>query len=109
VVDDCSEDDTIAIVDSFCTADVRLVRSQDRSGASGARNAGITYACGELVAFLDADDEWRPSKLERQVALICSDDRFIFVTCRCDIVSSVGVNLGDLYDGRRLRNTRDVW
>jgi glycosyltransferase involved in cell wall biosynthesis len=67
VVDDGSCDDTASIVQGY-GARVRLY-SQRQGGASKARNHGISKATGELVAFLDADDLWRPRKLERQVDL----------------------------------------
>jgi glycosyltransferase involved in cell wall biosynthesis len=65
VVDDGSTDDTAGFVaDAY--PDVRLLRQENR-GVSAARNAGIRVAKGELIAFLDSDDEWLPRKLERQL------------------------------------------
>jgi glycosyltransferase involved in cell wall biosynthesis len=43
-----------------------------KQGAFGARNTGLLAAKGDLVAFLDDDDEWLPSKLARQVAVLRS-------------------------------------
>jgi len=47
---------------------LKVVRNDDRSpGLAGARNCGVLTSTGELVAFCDDDDEWLPTKLERQV------------------------------------------
>ncbi|MHB1203953.1 MAG: glycosyltransferase family 2 protein, partial [Rhodospirillaceae bacterium] len=70
VVDDGSTDETCRIVESYRARGVRLVRHAQRRGASAARNTGIAAARGEYVAFLDADDEWLPEKLSRQLAVI---------------------------------------
>jgi glycosyltransferase involved in cell wall biosynthesis len=65
VIDDASTDDTQAALQTF-TSRVRSIR-QDRAGPSVARNRGILEAQGEWIAFLDADDLWRPTKLARQI------------------------------------------
>ena len=46
---------------------VRGVANDHRPGLCGARNSGIAVTRGEIVAFCDDDDEWRPDKLERQL------------------------------------------
>jgi glycosyltransferase involved in cell wall biosynthesis len=66
VVDDGSADGTAEVVRQF--AGIRYVCQPNR-GVSAARNAGAALARGELLAFLDSDDLWRPRKLECQVAL----------------------------------------
>ncbi len=68
VVDDGSTDDTARVVETFGDA-VTYLRQENR-GPSAARNRGIAAAAGEWIAFLDADDEWMPEKLERQTALL---------------------------------------
>jgi glycosyltransferase involved in cell wall biosynthesis len=65
VVDDGSTDHTETALRQFATR-IRYIR-QEPGGPSVARNRGILEARGELVAFLDADDLWRPTKLARQV------------------------------------------
>lgn len=65
VVDDGSSDDTFATARA-CPG-VTCLRQANR-GAAAARNAGIGHACGDFIAFLDADDVWLPDKLERQLA-----------------------------------------
>ena len=66
VVDDGSDDDTAEVLGNF--DDKITVLCQSNRGVSAARNLGIRHAKGELVAFLDSDDEWLPQKLERQLA-----------------------------------------
>lgn len=68
VIDDGSTDDSAQIAASFGEP-VRVVR-QANQGESVARNRGFDEATGDWIAFLDADDVWRPEKLEQQTELI---------------------------------------
>jgi glycosyltransferase involved in cell wall biosynthesis len=67
VVDDGSSDQTAAIAANW--PGVTLIRHQHNQGSSAALNTGLAAAQTELIAFLDADDEWLPDKLERQLAV----------------------------------------
>ncbi len=66
VVDDGSTDETAEIAAEAATADprVRIVRQPNSGKPAIARNRGIRESRGEIIAFLDADDVWRPEKLE---------------------------------------------
>lgn len=64
VVDDGSEDETLAVARSFGHR-VRAVR-QERGGNGAARNTAVSLASGGMYAFLDADDRFTPHKLARQ-------------------------------------------
>ena len=97
VVDDASTDNTATVAQSFAGAKVEVVRLPEPLGASGARNVGIRHANADLVAFLDADDEWKPSKLERQVEALLLMPECSFVSCRTDLISPTGENLGDTF------------
>jgi glycosyltransferase involved in cell wall biosynthesis len=66
VVDDGSKDDTTEVVESYADERIRLIR-QWNQGQAVARNTGLAEAQGELIAFLDHDDRWLPTKLELQV------------------------------------------
>jgi glycosyltransferase involved in cell wall biosynthesis len=68
VVNDGSLDNTEEVVKSYGKKVVYI--HQDNAGSSVARNTGIRRARGEWIAFLDADDEFLPDKLERQLALL---------------------------------------
>ena len=69
VVDDGSTDRTVEIVRGIMARDrrVKLVQ-QANAGVAAARNLGLREARGSLIAPLDADDLWKPTKIERQVA-----------------------------------------
>jgi len=85
VVDDCSNDDTVSIVESIDDERLRLIELEENRGASAARNAGIKVASGDYIAFLDDDDEWFPEKLEKQLNLLEScDDSVGLVYCWMD-------------------------
>ena len=69
IVDDCSNDKSVSIVESFCKKDARikLIKLENNSGAAFARNKAISVANGRYIAFLDADDLWKKDKLKKQI------------------------------------------
>jgi len=69
VVDDCSKDNTDELMKSFLDPRICYVKHSQNKGGNAARNTGIRESRGELVAFLDSDDEWLPTKLEKQLRL----------------------------------------
>jgi glycosyltransferase involved in cell wall biosynthesis len=68
VIDDGSKDRSAAFAASFGPP-VRVLRQSNR-GQAAARNVGIRAAEGDWIAFLDADDLWHPTKLERQATAL---------------------------------------
>jgi glycosyltransferase involved in cell wall biosynthesis len=81
VIDDGSKDGTRAILAGLAQRGVRLVALDQNRGECGAMNAGLEAARGEYIAFLDADDEWLPGKITRQVAALQAEPNTIFVVC----------------------------
>ncbi len=70
VIDDGSDDDTFEAAKKMAGAmngiDFKILH-QEHKGAGTARNKGLNEATSTYVAFLDADDEWLPEKLERSL------------------------------------------
>jgi glycosyltransferase involved in cell wall biosynthesis len=71
LVDDGSSDHIVKWASELVDPRVKLI-SQENQGVSVARNTGIAHAQGEYIAFLDGDDTWEPTKLEKQVR--CLDE-----------------------------------
>lgn len=68
-VDDCSVDDTVRKVQLMQEKDsrIRLYQNKGNMGAAVSRNNAIREAKGRWIAFLDSDDLWEPTKLEKQI------------------------------------------
>jgi glycosyltransferase involved in cell wall biosynthesis len=92
VVDDGSTDPTSEILAQY--ADQIRVIHQPNAGLSAARNAALRIAQGDYVAFLDADDIWLPTMLERTVAALEQDPSSVLVYTNLAVVDSKGAPLG---------------
>ena len=83
VVDDGSPDDIASAVRRFGTF-VRYIRKEN-GGVSSARNVGIGEAKGDFISFLDADDLWRPPKLQKQMQVFADHPDVGLVACRYSV------------------------
>ena len=66
VVDDGSTDDTAQVLEPYLDR-IRYIR-QENQGVAAARNTGVRESCGRIPVFLDADDAWEPTALEKVAA-----------------------------------------
>ena len=60
---------------------VTVLRHDTALGAPAARNTGVAASTGDVVAFLDDDDQWLPTKLARQLAVLEARDDVVLVGC----------------------------
>lgn len=82
IIDDCSKDNTSKLIQEFVDIDSRFsyLKTKVNSGAGVARNLGLDKAKGRFIAFLDADDEWLPKKLEIQLNFMLNNKIYFSFT-----------------------------
>lgn len=83
IVDDCTPDNSIALIQSLINGykgnvQFKIVSHKENKGLSVARNTGIKYAKGEYVYFLDSDDELYPTCIQ-ELALPLNKKKYDFV------------------------------
>lgn len=78
IVDDGSTDDTLKILGEIADSRLKVVRGA-HAGVSAARTLGVKEASGDLIAFLDSDDEFLPSKVQAAVAAFQSNPNAVMV------------------------------
>jgi len=67
IADDCSKDNTGEVIKGFIDPRIKYFELEKNAGAAVARNKALEKARGKYIAFLDADDMWKPEKLEKQL------------------------------------------
>lgn len=90
VVDDGSTDGSVQEVEKVNDNRIRIVR-QKNAGVSAARNKGVKEAHYDLVAFLDADDEWKSNYLETQYNLFLKYPQCNVYACGYEFCDSNGI------------------
>ena len=84
VVNNFSTDETMKVVAAYRDMRVRLIDFANHGAIAASRNRGVALTQGEFVAFLDSDDTWEPTKLERCLEklatgfdLVCHGERWV--------------------------------
>ena len=119
VVNNFSTDETEALVHSFNDPRIKLVNFHNKGIIGAARNQGINLAINPFVAFLDSDDTWLPTKLEKCVAaltngadLVCHGENWIDETSHSRAVfygpTARATYLSLLFKGNRLSTSATV-
>ena len=72
IIDDCSQDGSVKIAVDYAKKDdrIRVLQNRTNMGVAFSRNRGVEAARGDWIAFLDSDDRWDMSKLEKQAVLL---------------------------------------
>jgi glycosyltransferase involved in cell wall biosynthesis len=93
VVMDGEEPETLTRLAAIGDSRLRVQVNPLSFGPGAARNAGAALATGVWVAFLDDDDEWLPTKLERQLALPVPPSGRVILSCRSAYVTPLGTSI----------------
>lgn len=97
VVDDGSTDNSARILENY-TGKIKCIFQQNQ-GVSAARNNGVAQSSGELLAFLDADDVWLPTKVEEQVRVFIENPKIGIVHTGYVTVGADGAEIQEFNDG----------
>ncbi len=89
IVNDGSTDHSVEEVRKIHDPRIRLI-NQSNAGVSAARNRGIEEAKGEYIAFLDADDEWKPDYLKNQYELTLKYSECNIFACNYEFKDTQG-------------------
>jgi len=101
VTDDCSSDNTFAVLKDLASKDprVKVYQNAINSGAAVSRNNSLNYAKGEFIAFIDSDDLWQPRKLEKQLFFMADGVDFAFTGY--DLIDEHGESLNQTVDANQ--------
>lgn len=98
IIDDCSTDNTVSVVNSFMDKRIRFFQNKTNSGAAVSRNVALTLSKGRWIAFLDSDDLWVPEKLEHQIKFM-EQNRYSFSYSNYIEIDSFGNERGIIVTG----------
>lgn len=92
LVDDGSEDNTLAVAESFADSRIRIIR-QKHAGVAQALNTGLAASAAKYIARFDADDICFPERLAVQYRFLEEDPTYELVGCDAEYISADGAHL----------------
>lgn len=110
IVDDCSGDGTVDLVLEYKKLDdrIRIFQNATNSGAAVTRNTALRNAKGRWIAFLDSDDLWEPSKLEKQIKFM-EENNYAFSYHEYVEIDEQDKELGVYVSGKKRVNKFDMF
>jgi teichuronic acid biosynthesis glycosyltransferase TuaG len=93
IVDDCSTDSSVEIINSYVQTDrrIKIVKLNSNVGAATARNAALELSQGRYIAFLDSDDVWYRDKLKKQINFMLGRNAPISFTSY-ELINEIGAS-----------------
>ncbi|MFT5728839.1 MAG: glycosyltransferase involved in cell wall biosynthesis [Desulforhopalus sp.] len=102
IIDDGSTDNSNEVVQEYLSNPLIKYIRQENAGQANAKNAGIQAATGDFIAFLDADDLWESTKLEKQMPMF-SETTVGVVYSRARFIDEEGRGLDLKVEGKYLK------
>ena len=96
IIDDCSADDSLAIIENYTDPRIKLIINQNHLGLSASLNVGLDAARGEYIARMDADDICLPERLEKQVRFLDRHPRIVVVGTGIRLIDEQGKVIQDV-------------
>lgn len=97
LVEDCSKDASREVLQKLVKeledSRIHVIYKEKNEGAASARNTGLMAATGEYLAFLDADDIWKETKLEKELAFL-EEKKAAFVFTSYEFGDEQGIGTG---------------
>ena len=103
IVDDHSSDSTVDIINEFHDNRIVLLINEKNQGAAFCRNRALNYAKGRWIAFLDSDDKWVDTKLEKQIAFM-EKNNYYFSYTNYSVIDHAGNRRGTIVTGPKKIN-----
>lgn len=103
IVDDGSTDDTQSLFEGYKDSRIKYIYTKNQ-GRSRARNYALSLVRGELIAFIDSDDMFLPTKLERQVDFLDKNSDYGMIYTACDVIDDFGKKIPVVYDAKTSGN-----
>lgn len=91
IVDDCSTDNTVNIINNYAKKDkrIKLILKDKNTGVADSRNLAISESKGKYIAFIDSDDVWYNNKIEKQV-IVAENTSCDIVYCSYSMIDEYG-------------------
>ncbi len=101
VVDDCSRDASVQIVNAFDDPRIRLIRNDTNLGVLGTFERALRAAAGDLLFLSDQDDIWRSDKVEHVISVFASDPAITLVVSDAQVIDAAGHVTAQSFFGQR--------
>lgn len=97
IIDDCSTDSTVKIVESYNSDKIVLLQNEKNRGPAFSRNRGLSSAKGDYIAILDSDDIALDDRFETQISQFLTNPKLVFTSGAASVIDQNGKDLNIIY------------